>query len=91
MNACPHCKRPAISRSRKATLGPAGTAHCRHCGRLVSVPSKALLTVIPFLASIIFSAGLAPDPWLLGLVAVAIGALIMFSLHDALVPLVACD
>lgn len=91
MNTCPHCSRPAISKTGKAMLGPAISAHCQHCGRRVSIPPQALLAAIPFLASIMCSAWLAPEHWLLSLASLAAGAVIMFGMHEALVPLVVSD
>jgi len=46
---CPHCEGPCVSNWRKLVLLPGSTTPCRSCGKPVSVPLFAVVSVFPLL------------------------------------------
>lgn len=88
MRTCPYCGNEALSVLGKAALGPARSVRCKSCRKRISVHPVSVLIVVPFLAGV----GVA---WyfksLMGVAALAVGAVAMFLLHEYLVPLVRRD
>jgi len=77
-----------MSQLRKSFLGPALSAHCKACGKRVSVPQAAVLAVTPFLFSIVLAGLLAPHGWQFSALSLLAGFLAMSAIHALLVPLV---
>ena len=67
-------------------IGPATWATCRSCGGKVSVPRASVLTVLPFLASVLV---LQHVPLAAGIALVGAGIGAMFWLSYKYVPLIA--
>ena len=55
---CPHCDQPCVTNWRKLFLLPGIATPCRSCGKQVSVPAFALVSVFPLLMAylIVFKA-----------------------------------
>ena len=54
---CPHCDESCVSNWRKLVLLPGAKTPCRSCGKLVSVPIYALVSIFPLMfAVMIFQA-----------------------------------
>ena len=86
---CPYCGKSAMSRWRKAALGPGRVVGCESCGRKVAVHWIAIFAAIPaFLGGYVLmkSASLP-----LGFAAAVAGVVAMGLLHTFLVPLVRGD
>jgi hypothetical protein len=77
-----------MSQLRKSFLGPALSANCKSCGKLLSVPPAAMLAVTPFLFSIFLADLLAPNGLPFSLLSLALGFCSMLAIHAFLVPLV---
>lgn len=80
-----------MSQLRKSFLGPALSAHCKACGKLLSVPPAAMLAVTPFLFSIFLADFLAPSGWPFSALSLALGFFSMAAIHAFLFPLVPRD
>jgi hypothetical protein len=88
--ACPWCGERAMSRARKAWLGPALTLRCVSCKQPVSISRRAMLAQLPFLGSLAAAYLLASYAFewiLLSIPLVVLGGVLMFVLHGR-VPLV---
>ena len=46
---CPHCDGPCVTNWRKLVLLPGATTPCRSCGKPVSVPLFAVVSIFPLL------------------------------------------
>lgn len=83
---CPYCSCPAISWARKMYLGSATSAACRSCGKKVTIPYWAMVSVVPFLIALV---AIQHTQSLLLQAALVLGSLgAMFSIHTFWVPLV---
>ncbi|MEM8883048.1 MAG: hypothetical protein AAGD14_03175 [Planctomycetota bacterium] len=86
---CPHCGEPCVTNTRKLWLLPGMRAECRSCGRKVSVPAFAVVSIFPILMAylLIFK---VPEG-ALGLRATLSAILILMALYYQvyLLPLVA--
>ncbi len=90
MIECPHCREKAMTKFRKSFLGPAQSASCKRCGKLVSVPFTAMLAVIPFLLSIIVASLFASSSWVVAASLIG-GFASMTYIHVFIFPLVPRD
>ena len=89
MVKCPHCKRDAMSRWRKSSLGPGRVVICQSCGKRISAHWTGVFAAIPaFLGGF---ALMKSESLPLGLMAVAAGILVMGLIHTFLVPLIRND
>ena len=89
MVKCPWCGKLAMSRARKAVLGPGRVVPCESCGRKVTTHWMAVLAAVPaFLGGYVMTQS-ASIP--LGIAAVVSGVAAMAMLHAFVVPLVRSD
>lgn len=89
---CPHCQLPyAVSFMRKSMLGFASHTRCRHCGLKITVHTGyAVLAMLPLLL-LVTTMLLSPvrDPG--AMVALGIGAWLLYLWLHAQVPLVRAE
>ncbi len=80
-----------MTKFRKSFLGPAQSASCKRCGKLVSVSFTAMLAVIPFLLSILVASLFASSSWVVAACSLIGGFASMTYMHVFLFPLVPRD
>ena len=85
MRTCPYCGKPAMSAGEKATLGPFKSVNCKSCGKRISVSWMSLLALAAFFAGGVAGLYLGMPT---GILALLVGAVLMFVIHEYAVPLV---
>ena len=83
---CPHCGEKEISLWTKMWLGPGVLATCKSCDKKVSVPTKAMLAIIPMLIAILIAQ--ESDKVLVEAGFFILGFLVSLALHIKITPLV---